>query len=107
LQARLRRDLANAQWLAAQVDAAPNWERLAPVPLQTVCVRHTPPGVTGEALDAHTRGWVERVNASGAAYLTPATLDGRWMARVSIGAEPTEQADVAALWELLQHVVAE
>jgi glutamate/tyrosine decarboxylase-like PLP-dependent enzyme len=109
LQARLRRDLANAQWLAAQVDAAPHWERLAPVPLQTVCVRHTPPGLAGEELkvDAHTRGWVERVNASGAAYLTPATLDGRWMARVSIGAEPTEQADVAALWELLQRVVAE
>ncbi len=42
LQARLRRDLANAQWLAAQVDASPEWERRAPVPLQTVCIRHVP-----------------------------------------------------------------
>ena len=40
LQARLRRDVENAQWLKRQVDAAPEWERLAPVPLQTVCVRH-------------------------------------------------------------------
>jgi aromatic-L-amino-acid decarboxylase len=107
LQARLRRDLANAQWLAAQVDASPHWERVAPVPLQTVCLRHTPPGLTGDALDEHTRAWAARVNASGAAYLTPATLDGRWMVRVSIGAEPTELADVAALWELLQTVVDE
>ena len=107
LQARLRRDLANAQWLAAAVDAAPGWQRLAPVPLQTVCLRHEPPGLDGAALDAHTLAWVARVNSSGAAYLTPATLDGRWMARVSIGAEPTEQADVAALWELLQAAVDE
>jgi aromatic-L-amino-acid/L-tryptophan decarboxylase len=27
LQARVRRDLANAQWLAQQVDAAPGWQR--------------------------------------------------------------------------------
>ena len=30
LQARLRRDLEHARWLAAAVDAAPGWERLAP-----------------------------------------------------------------------------
>jgi aromatic-L-amino-acid decarboxylase len=102
LQARLRRDLANAQWLAAQVDATPDWVRLAPVPLQTVCVRHQPPGLDGDALDAHTLEWVGRINTAGAAYLTPAILDGRWMVRVSIGAEPTEQVDVAALWELMR-----
>ena len=75
LQARLRRDLANAQWLAEQVDATPGWVRLAPVPLQTVCVRHEPPGLAGEALDSHTLRWVGRINASGAAYLTPAILE--------------------------------
>ena len=32
LQARLRRDLANAQWFKDQVDAAADWERVAPVP---------------------------------------------------------------------------
>ena len=45
LQARLRRDLENAQWLKEQVDAAADWERLAPVPLQTVCLRHVPPAL--------------------------------------------------------------
>ena len=40
----LRRDLANARWLGEQVDAAPGWERVAPVPLQTVCFRHRPRG---------------------------------------------------------------
>ena len=100
MQARLRRDLANARWLAAEVARTPDWTVLAPVPLQTVCVRHEPPGLEGEALDRHTLGWAERINASGLAYVTPAILDGRWMVRVSVGALPTERADVEALWAL-------
>jgi aromatic-L-amino-acid decarboxylase len=102
LQKRLRRDMANAQWLARQVAATPGWCVVAPVPLQTVCVRHKPDGLDGDALDAHTTAWVEAVNRSGAAYLTPAVLDGRWMARVSIGALATEQADVAAVWAAMR-----
>ena len=42
LQKRLRRDMANARWLADKVAATPGWRVLAPVPLQTVCVRHEP-----------------------------------------------------------------
>lgn len=106
LQARLRRDIANAHWLAEQVDATPGWVRLAPAPLQTVCVRHEPEGLTDEALDAHTLKWVGQINASGAALLTPAVLNGRWMVRISIGAEPTERQDVEALWALMQEVVS-
>jgi aromatic-L-amino-acid decarboxylase len=102
LRGRLRRDMANARWLAAEVDGAPGWRRLAPVPFQTVCVRHEPAGLEGEALDRHTLGWVDRINRSGAAYLTPALLDGRWMARVSIGAEPTEAEHVEQLWRRMR-----
>src|SRR6185436_14042761 len=54
LQARLRRDLANAQWLRHQVEAAPDWRVLNPVVLQTVCVRHQPAGLSGDALDRYT-----------------------------------------------------
>ena len=102
LQARLRRDLANAQWFAEQVRSTPNWSFLAPVPLQTICVRHEPQGLEGDELDKHTQTWVERVNSSGQAYLTPATLDGKWMVRVSIGSLLTERPHVEALWELMQ-----
>jgi aromatic-L-amino-acid decarboxylase len=106
LRARLRRDMANAQWLKERVDAAPGWERLAPVPLQTVCVRHVPPGLTPEEVDAHTLDWVQRINVSGQAYLTPAKLDERWMVRVSIGSLLTERGDVEALWELMKEAVS-
>jgi aromatic-L-amino-acid decarboxylase len=108
IQDRLRRDLANAAWLAGQVAAAPDWELVAPVALQTVCVRHVPaPGADGAALagddlDAHTLAWVEALNGSGRALVTPAVLDGRWMVRVSIGVEATEHEHVAALWDLMR-----
>lgn len=102
LQARLRRDLANAQWLAEQVKSTPNWRVLNPIHLQTICVRHEPAGLQGEALDKYTLDWVERINNSGNAYLTPATLNGRWMARISIGAILTERQHVEELWELIK-----
>ena len=106
LQARIRRDLQNAQWLRRQVDAAAadGWERLAPVPLQTVCVRHVPAALRGDepALARHNLELARRVNESGAAYLTPSVLKGRQMIRVSIGAETTELRHVEALWVALR-----
>lgn len=116
IRTRLRRDLDNARWLEQQVRHAPGWEVVAPVQLQTVCVRHVPPvsgpdgdGVPldGAALDRHTLAWVERINASGAAFLSPSILDGRWMVRVSIGVEDTTRGHVARLWQLLQEAVHE
>jgi len=106
LQARLRRDLENARWLESQIAVAPGWRVLAPAPLQTLCVRHEPPGLAGEDLDRYTQAWCDRINRSGAAYLTPATLEGRWMVRVSVGAEQTERVHVERLWTVMQHEVS-
>jgi aromatic-L-amino-acid decarboxylase len=102
IRARLRRDIDNARWLEAQVGARAPWRVLAPMVLQTVCVRHEPAGLEGDALDRHTLAWAERLNRSGEAYVTPAKLDGRWMVRVSIGAYPTERAQVEGLWAAMQ-----
>ncbi len=106
LQKRLRRDLQNAQWLAAQIADEPSWKVLAPVQLQTLCVRHEPEGVTEEELDRHTLNWVNSLNQSGRTYLTPATLNGRWMVRVSIGAENTEQHHVEVLWQAMKEAAS-
>jgi aromatic-L-amino-acid decarboxylase len=107
LQARLRRDIDNARWLAGAIRDTPGWKILADVTLQTLCVRHEPAGLSDEALDRHTLAWCDRVNRSGAAYLTPAMLDGRWMVRISIGALATERTHIEQLWTVLQATVAE
>ena len=85
-----------------RVRSTTSWRVLAPVPLQTVCIRHEPPGLAGDDLDEHTLDWTDRVNRSGVAYLTPAILDDRWMVRVSVGAELTERHHVESLWSLIR-----
>lgn len=102
IQERVRRDLANAQWLTAQVDNAPGWVRVAPTRLQTVCIRHEPADAVGAVLDDHTRAWAAAVNATGRCYLTPSLLDSQWMVRVSIGAEATTIEHVQDAWTLIQ-----
>lgn len=113
IQARLRRDLENARWLAQQLDAKAGWERVAPVPLQTVCVRHVAARSDGRAVEdeevlrEHNLRIAEIINRSGRAYLTPSLLKGRQMLRLSIGAELTERRHVEALWQLLLGAAAE
>jgi aromatic-L-amino-acid/L-tryptophan decarboxylase len=102
LRARLRRDLANAQWLAAQVAATPGWEVVAPVALQTVCIRHVVAGLDEPALATHNLAIARQINDGGRAYLTPSVLEGKQILRVSIGAERTERRHVEAVWERLR-----
>ena len=106
LQARLRRDLDNARWLERQVVEHPDWSVVAPVSLQTVCIVHRKPGLSGDALDEHTQHWCEAINASGEAMLTPALLNGSWMVRVSIGSLTTERSHVERLWQTMQDYTA-
>jgi aromatic-L-amino-acid/L-tryptophan decarboxylase len=109
IRARIRRDLDNARWLASAVDAAKakGWERLAPVPFQTVCLRHHPPSLTGAALESHNLSVAHAINTSGAAYVTPAVVKGTQLIRVSVGAEGTERKHVEALWTRLQATAEE
>ncbi len=102
IRSRLRRDLDNARWFAAQVNAAENWRVLMPVTLQTVCICHQPTGLDGDSLDRHTLSWVNAINQSGTAFMSPSQLDGRWMVRVSIGVEATTREHIERLWDLIQ-----
>lgn len=104
LRARIRRDIGNAAWLADQVKAAPEWELLAPAPLQTVCLRHAPAALAGdeEALDAHNAAIVQTVNRDGRYYLGTAMLKGKLIVRLSVGAQATEREHVAEAWAALR-----
>ena len=107
LQARVRRDIDNAHWLAEQVAQAPDWELTAPAPLQTVCLRHLPAALAGDedALAIHNLAIADRVNREGHFSLTTAELKGVRIIRVSVGAQATEREHVAALWERLGRAV--
>ena len=89
-----------AQWLAAQIDATPGWQRLAPVPFSTVCFCHRRAGESDR--EAHNAAIVEAVNASGKAFVSHTKLNGQYAIRVAIGDQHTRQAHIEQLWVLLR-----
>ena len=106
MRARLRGHIALAQEFATWIDAAPDWEVMAPHPLSVVCFRHAPAGLEGEALDAHNGRIMDDVNASGEAFISSTRLNGRLALRLAIGNERTTRDDVRAAWRLFRRAAA-
>jgi aromatic-L-amino-acid/L-tryptophan decarboxylase len=104
LRRRIAQHLEFAQWFVDQVDADPDWERLAPVPFSTVCFRWRPTGWTGTdvALDDANAAIMDTVNRTGEVFLSHTRLDGRFTIRVAIGNLRTEHRHVERTWALLK-----
>jgi aromatic-L-amino-acid decarboxylase len=108
LRRRIRRHLELAETFAGWVDEAPDWERLAPVPFSTVCIRHVPKRLAGDetALDVHNAALMEAVNRTGDVFLSHTKLRGRFTIRLAIGNLHTEERHVARAWDLLREAAA-
>lgn len=103
IRARIAEHIHLAQRLASWVDADPDFERLAPVPLSVVCFRWKPANMSlSEAeLDGANQRLIDRVNGSGDVFLSHTRLNGRTSLRIAIGHLRTEERHVARAWELL------
>lgn len=99
---RLREHVALAAGFAAWVDGSEGWVRVAPVPLSTVAFRRLDPALDGAGNDALNHRILERVNASGEAFLTHTVLEGRVALRFSVGNLRTRAEHVARLRMLLE-----
>ena len=95
LQGVIREHQRLARLFASWVEAAPGWEIVAPVPFSLVCFRR-------EGSDEENAALLDRVNATGEAYLSYTVLDGRYVLRLAVGHHRTTEADVRRAWELLQ-----
>lgn len=90
-------NIAQARRLAALVDAEPDLERLAEVPLSAVCFRWT--GGDPATLDEANAAILDRVNRRGRVYLSNATVGGHFVLRACITNHRTTDADVEAVVE--------
>ncbi len=72
---------------------------MRPVPFSVVCFRR-------EGSDEENEALLERVNATGEAYLSHTILDGRYVLRLAVGHHRTTEDDVRRAWELLQELAA-
>jgi aromatic-L-amino-acid decarboxylase len=102
LARRLERHCDLATTFAAWVTDQPDWIVAAPVPFSLVCFRHAPAGLGDEACDARNAEILQRVNASGEAYLSHTRLLGRYVLRLAVGNIRTESHHLERAWELLR-----
>jgi aromatic-L-amino-acid decarboxylase len=96
-----------AREFAGWVDASDSWERLAPVPLNTVCFRSLPDGwqkMAREQIDDHNKALLDRVNAEGTIYLTHTRLFGEFTLRLAVGQTGTRREHVEQAWQVLNRL---
>jgi aromatic-L-amino-acid decarboxylase len=105
LAARVREHLRLAAELAAWVDADPRFERVAPVPLSTVCFRLRAPHAA-DAGDDLNRRLLDAVNRTREVFLTHTELEGRFVLRLVVGGIRTEQRHVERAWALVRQAAA-
>ncbi|HKX18832.1 MAG TPA: pyridoxal-dependent decarboxylase [bacterium] len=96
--AHVARHNALARRLGEMVEAAPDFELMAPVTLSIVCFRYVPAGRRDDdaGLDSLNKGIMQEVQAGGEAFLTNAVL-GRFALRACILHYATTEPDLAAL----------
>ena len=120
--ASIAEDCALAEYLAGLVGAAEDFELMAPVTLGICCFRHVPAGVRRELEEAGSEEERENVNArldelnarvmqrvqrGGAAYLSNATLRGRFALRASITNFRTTRRDLRLTLDAVRRAARE
>jgi aromatic-L-amino-acid/L-tryptophan decarboxylase len=94
LRQQVRRHIALAQELASWIHNDARFELAAPVPLNLVCFRH----LGGDDVNHRL---MERLNDSGAMFLTHTKLDDKFTLRMSIGQTNTDREHVERAWAMI------
>jgi aromatic-L-amino-acid decarboxylase len=95
LQALIREHVRLAGLFEGWIRDEPGWQVCAPRHFSLVCFRRDGTDEANEAL-------LERVNASGEAFLSHTRLDDRYVLRLAIGSARTTEDDVRAVWDVLR-----
>ena len=98
---RIREHCRLAAIVRELVEGTEGFELAAPVTMAVVCFRYCAAGMSAEDADAVNRRIVERINASGAAYLTYTSLRQRVCMRVGFGNMQTTEDHVTDVWRLI------
>ena len=110
IRERIAGHIALAQTLASWIDAHPDFERMAPVPLSVVCFRWNPASptpLTNGQLDTANQRLLDAVNQGGDVFLSQTRLRDRLTLRIAIGHWNTTEEHVKRAWDqLLAHAAA-
>ena len=99
----IQQNVEHVRYLAALIEAHPQLELLAPVPLNICCFRYVAPGLDTAALNALNQEILWRLQESGVALPSHTVLDGRFAIRVANTNQRSRRED----FDLLVRTVAE
>jgi len=91
----IRSHIGYAQRLADLIRSHPDFEVSAPTPFSLVCFRY-------RGSDDDNRALLDRVNASGKAFLSHTVLNGQFVLRLAIGNIATQWEDLEEVWDLVR-----
>ena len=108
MAARLREQMRLTNLLVDWIKADRRFELAAPVVMPVVCFRfigHDELSRRNEAKADVNSAIVERINASGRAYLTQTKLRGKTVMRIGLGNVLTTEEHLQRAWELIRQIV--
>jgi glutamate/tyrosine decarboxylase-like PLP-dependent enzyme len=100
----VERHLRLARHLAERVDASPELERLADVPLNIVCFRAHPPGFGEERLNELNTRLGDALRADGRVFVGTTTYAGKTALRPAIVNWRTDVPDVELLVDVTREL---
>jgi aromatic-L-amino-acid decarboxylase len=101
LQSVIREHLRLAKMLAGLIEAHSDFELMAPVPLNTVCFRYHPHGMSESDADRLNEQINHALNDSGKIYLTHTKVRGRYVLRMVTAQTNVKEHHVLEAWNLI------
>lgn len=107
LQRKIRHHIELTQRLTKKIETHPDFELLAPVPLNTLCFRFHPSHILDEEkLNELNEELLNDIQQSGKLFLTHTKLGEKYTIRMVIGNTNVEQRHVAEAWSLIQSLAS-
>ena len=108
LQEKIRFHLKLTQKIVTKIQESPNYELLAPVPVNTICFRFKPADLTDEeTINKLNEQLLDKLNASGKVYFTHTKLNDKYTLRFVIGQTEVEERHVDFAWNLINQFATE
>ncbi|RKY85596.1 aspartate aminotransferase family protein [candidate division KSB1 bacterium] len=105
IREKIRSHIQMAKELASMIENSPDFELIAPVPLNTVCFRWKPENINNlDYLNRLNEQLLENLNKSGKLYLTHTKLNGIYTIRFVVGQTNVQKKHVEQAWEFIVDV---
>lgn len=104
---RIRENCRLANLFADWVKKSSNFQLLAPVNFALVCFRAYIEEFSQAELNSINETIMNKINASGKAYLSHTKLNGNFALRLSVGSLRTEEKHLKRVWKLLNQALSE